>query len=846
MKKEKLSALISLLSCIGMLCTSVFVPSLVTASDTDITLYSQDFQDVTEFKSESNHVEFAVKNEDASSGFGDSYNSNNKYLEVRYPSDIIDRKWRRTFSLIKKADFGANIEQPLTIDDVSVTEQSFKFNLAQMTRTGGYGLVYCYWYKEDQSYQQIVIGRKSVNEMGVWIRHEYKGYADYYTDRNSTTKYVCSNLRNGESVPDSQNKEIMTGSNIDITNSANAWYTCTIKFTSATCVNIKISDGTNTYEDSFEDYNLAPNLWQNGSTGAIDKKSSGLALEDLRKTQGIGIGVVSNTRSQEIVAVDDVNVTVDADTYAADLKAAKDKADALTVIENFRSKYTDELGLSTNDFESLYTANVSDFKIKAAKINAAINEYAAFNEFAKAGLTEEINKLNSLKSISDKYAYSYGETYTQDFNDGVTAGNWSVVNESEALARAEEIGHKSSVTQAKFIETSDSTKGYVPAHVKSWITYTDMSLRLISVMNDISTESRGRYAYSSISFDTIAQAGENGSKYIYWYKDKNNYKWFMISHNTRSLRCVSGAVIDGYTVETRTLDPIAYDGVALKADEGNFDSTNGSPVNITVLYKADGAYCSASFEKNGTTYKTQQVNLDDNNYTITDTNNSTTYSSYSELDNVSGLKGIGNSTNGGFGIATSPWYGDKNYIDNLKVTYNLPYTLKMVKGAYLRTKMPTGIRFDADISVNDNFTDDNIELISGGILYMPEDKTDGKLTYEMISVANSKGAKAFDVYTDNFDKYSSPAKIQAAMFGNQMLKKYFDREFTARAYIKYRFTDDADGVYRIMYADENAEARSLSQVLIACAKAECETEYTDGKDALNALIEKGIIKEDAQ
>ena len=34
-------------------------------------------------------------------------------------------------------------------------------------------------------------------------------------------------------------------------------------------------------------------------------------------------------------------------------------------------------------------------------------------------------------------------------------------------------------------------------------------------------------------------------------------------------------------------------------------------------------------------------------------------------------------------------------------------------------------------------------------------------------------------------------------------------DFTTRGYIRYRLTTDADGVYRVMYTDENSVSRSV-------------------------------------
>lgn len=846
MKKEKLTAFISFLTGIILLCTAVFVPLSVTASSSDKTLYNEDYQSSDGAQtSENERVTLNVKNETADSGF-EGYDSSNKYLEVGYAGT----GYIKAFSLINKSSFSSDeIEAPLTLEDVSVTGQSFRFNLAKMTRThsaGGYGLVYSYWYKNDKSYQQLVIGRKSDNQLGVWVGHDYEGYENYYTAKD--TPYVCSDRSTTK-----ESKEIMTGYTIDITESGNQWFTCSIKFESATKVTVTLTNenSNQSYTDSFEDYTLKGWLYKNSDgTGIVNNGEAqqmsfegGLAQEDLRKTKGIGIGIASNVESNAIAAIDDIKVTVDGETYASELAAANENAKAPEIIASFKNKYSSELAYTSESFEALYSADVSAFKIAAAKVNAAIIEYNSLSALVKAGLSSEFATLDSLKKISDKYAYSYGETYTRNFNDGASAGNWTVANKDEVLAYATSISATGQYNDASFITSNDGTLGYSPAHIRSTNKFEDMSLRLISVMDDISPESRGSYKYSSISFDTIVQSGRQGSDYIYWYKDKNNYKWFTIFTNGYWLSYSAGAVIDGYTVKTKTVEKLSYDGAALANAAGNFDNINGSPVNITVLYKDDGAYCYAGFVKDNVSYKTVQIKLD-GEFEIT--NGTDSYSDYNALEKANtDLKGIGNSTNGGFGILASPWFGARNFIDNFKVNYNLPFTIEMENGAYLRTKMPTGLRFGADVKVNDNFTGSNIKLISGGVLYMPEDKTDGKLTYETATVANTNGAKAFNIEAAFSSETSSPSKLYAAMFGENMVNTYFERTFVARAYIKYRFDTDAEGVYRIMYADENSAARSLSDVAIACAndKLKPDVEYTDGKTALEALISAGIIAE---
>ncbi|MBQ8648788.1 MAG: hypothetical protein IJ470_01805, partial [Clostridia bacterium] len=248
MRKSKFLAFVSVISCIALLSSIALIPTPAAADTTeDLVLYSNDFQTSAGVTSNS-YVNTALQYE-SSSIFKNGYNSNNQYLKVNSAAS----GWQKAFTELPSTAFDCG--DSLTTDDILVTKQTFRFNLAQSNRinaSGAYAAVYCYWYKNDNSYQQIAIGKKTsptetdLGTIGVWMQHDYEGYSKYYTAKDTP---VPSTTR----ATTYASSEIFKGSTINYTSATiDAWYTCTITFESATKVKITLQrDGdTTVYTDS--------------------------------------------------------------------------------------------------------------------------------------------------------------------------------------------------------------------------------------------------------------------------------------------------------------------------------------------------------------------------------------------------------------------------------------------------------------------------------------------------------------------------------------------------------------------------------------------------------------------
>lgn len=841
MRKNKFLAFVSVISCIALLSSIALIPTPAAAANTteDLVLYSNDFQSNAGVESNA-YVNAALQYEDSSIS---SFNSNNKYLKV----DSAKSTWIKAFTELPNNSF--NCGDSLTQDDILVTKQTFRFNLAKSTRVnngGSYAAVYCYWYKNDNSYQQIAIGRKTApsgdadGKIGVWIQHDYEGYSKYYTAKNtpysSATRQTTSATR--ELFKDTINYD---------SNNINKWFTCTITFESATKVTITLQrDGEEeVYTQTFEDYTLAPQSWFYTNADATSRVTNvqtenftdGLVSEDLRKTKTIGFGVATNVKASgsDTAMFDDVEVIMDAETYAAKLAEKQEAAQAEAKANAFKSNYADILSLEKTDFEALYTSDISKFRLNAEKISAALREYEAASDAVKNKLADEHSTLSSLAEAAEKYAYAYGEAYFDDFNDS-TAENWVIIDEAGTLARAKAVLATASKNVAKFETGSDGTNAYRPASIQSSTNYENMSIRLITMLTPSLYVNRGVYDLGTISFDSKLYNQQN-NKYIYWYKDENNYKWFE-THNNGGwgtyLRY--GAVINGYTVTTKN-GALGYDGAGIPSSSTSVP--NGTPIHIVLEYRADGAYISGYVTKDSVEYKLAAVNLD-KSITIKKSDNETiSYSSYAELETAeSSLVGISNSStvSAAFGVSTTTWSTAKA-IDNVKMTYNLPFTLSMEKGAYLYTSSPYGIKFVCNVAANSYYRGaNNIELLDAGILYIPTKALESgeRLTYERTLVANSKNTKAFAVSASIVDSATAPSSINGSLLNVADLMPKTD--FTTRGYIRYRLTTDAEDVYRVMYTDENSVSRSV----LTTAQNACIANKTASPEAWEGITEDTI------
>ena len=253
-------------------------------------------------------------------------------------------------------------------------------------------------------------------------------------------------------------------------------------------------------------------------------------------------------------------------------------------------------------------------------------------------------------------------------------------------------------------------------------------------------------------------------------------------------------------------------------------------------YRADGAYVTVAFTKNNVNYKTKALNLDKS---ITIKKSDTTYTSYAALEEaVPSLAGIGNSSSvsAAFGISgtTRDW---GKPIDNFKMTYNLPFTLSMEEGAYLYTSSPYGIKFVCNVAANSYYRGaNNIELLDAGILYIPTAALESgeRLTYERTLVANSKNTKALAVRASIVDSAKAPSSINGSLLNVADLMP--NTAFTTRGYIRYRLTTDADGVYRVMYTDENSVSRSV----LTTAQNACIANKTASPEAWEGITEDTI------
>lgn len=215
MRKSKFLAFVSVISCIALLSSIALIPTPAAADTTeDLVLYSNDFQSNAGVTSNS-YVKTALQYE-SSSIFTNGYNSTNQYLTAsRIPTEYI-----KTFTKLSNDNF--NSVDNFTKDELLATKQTFRFNLAQCTRnnTGGaYAAVYCYWYKNEKSYQEILIGKYDASTIGVWIGHEYEGYENYYSSAN--TKYSC-NAFGTTAAPKNVSGALLTMT----PGNADDWYTC--------------------------------------------------------------------------------------------------------------------------------------------------------------------------------------------------------------------------------------------------------------------------------------------------------------------------------------------------------------------------------------------------------------------------------------------------------------------------------------------------------------------------------------------------------------------------------------------------------------------------------------------
>ena len=430
-------------------------------------------------------------------------------------------------------------------------------------------------------------------------------------------------------------------------------------------------------------------------------------------------------------------------------------------MEAFENKYNYLLSITEEQLEAYYNSDTTQFHAIVTDAKAAIAEINAGDADFKAAFAGYLTKLTALVSFAGDLEAS---TVTIDFEDG-TKGK---ITMSENTLNSG-TGFTDPIIQTGY--NTGATKQFFPGCNNSMHLANYFSKPVASVSIDMYFNG----AINMFEASSLIRKMELGDDYsINFGMESNGLKfrlfkgaeWYQETQLTFMEGCVPG---EWYTVVVSYVNNDVY--ISAKALGGD---TLSAPVKICTLRSAPSDFVIS------TGWVEQSA-------------------SYMSLP-----------------------------IDNIVIQYvdTNPYSLAIEQGAYIRTISKNGygngISFKTVVTANPNFDAGTLAEIYYGTLAMDTENLgdiDSVLTYEMTTVANSKGhlAKKAEKRVA-LSELSSITDWRTSIVSSEekgtTVLDFGNKNQTIRSYIRYRLTSDPAGQYRFIYSSGNSVSRSFYQTAI--------------------------------